>query len=253
MTHNILADPAAAARVRTRAATPTGRGLLRVLAALVLFGVAFGCVEAAVVVYLRGLYDPIHERHYPGSPPGHLFPVLRLEQLDEAGPQVRRWLHVELVREAATLLLLAAAALAVGHNGRTWLAAFVVAFGVWDIFYYVFLKVFLDWPGTLFDWDLLFLLPVPWAGPVLAPVLVAFTMIVTGGLVLWRENAGRPVQAAGRHWAGLVAGGLILVAAFCWDWQSTLAGGEPTAFPWPLFAAGEGLGLAAFALAWQNQ
>jgi hypothetical protein len=222
------------------------------MTALLLFGVAFGCIEAAVVVYLRGLYEPIHQRLYPGSAANDLFPVLRLEQLDDAGPQVRRWLHTELVREVATLLLLAAMGLAVGHNGRAGFAAFVVAFGVWDVFYYVFLRLFVDWPGSLLDWDLLFLLPVPWAGPVLAPVLVALTMVGAGGLVLWREHAGRPVRAAGRHWAGLAAGGLVVVAAFCWDWQGTLAGEMPAAFPWPLFAAGEGVGVAAFALAWRN-
>jgi hypothetical protein len=87
---------------------------------------------------------------------------------------------------------------------------------------------------------------------VLAPLLVALTMVVAGGLVLWRENASRPVRAQWEHWAGLVAGGLLVVAAFCWDWQTTLAGQVPSAFPWLTFAAGEGLGLAAFVLAWRN-
>ena len=58
-----------------------------------------------------------------------------------------------------------------------------IAFGVWDIFYYVFLKIIYDWPKSLFDWDILFLLPLPWWGPVLAPVCIAALMIVWGTLV----------------------------------------------------------------------
>ena len=52
-------------------------------------------------------------------------------------------------------------------------AGFVVVFGVWDIFYYVFLRVLVTWPASLLDWDILFLIPLPWVGPVLAPVLIA--------------------------------------------------------------------------------
>jgi hypothetical protein len=37
-----------------------------------------------------------------------------------------------------------------------------------------------DWPKSLFDWDILFLLPLPWWGPVLAPVCIALLMIVWG-------------------------------------------------------------------------
>src|SRR5260370_41738641 len=101
-----------------------------------------------------------------------------------------RWLTVELVREAATLVMLAGFALAVAGNFRHWLAAFMIAFGLWDVFYYASLKVLLDWPDSWMTWDLLFLLPVPWASPVLAPVLIAMSMIGAGIVVLWRESIG---------------------------------------------------------------
>ena len=80
-----------------------------------------------------------------------------------------RILLVDLVREFGTMVMLAAMGLAIGRNLREWFAGFMIAFGVWDIFYYVFLKVILDWPASLWTWDLLFLLPVPWIGPVIAP------------------------------------------------------------------------------------
>ena len=123
--------------------------LTRVLTALLLFGVAFAYVEAAVVVYLRVHYDPIRREAYPEKAPGELFPMLRWEHLEEAGPQYVHMLWTELGREAATLLMLAAIGLAVGRNLRQWLAGFMIAFGIWDIFFYVFLKLLIDWPASI--------------------------------------------------------------------------------------------------------
>src|SRR5437763_3624742 len=140
---------------RARAPAP---GLARALTSLVLFGVAFGYVEAAVVVYLRAAYEPLHERLYPrahGDPRlGGLLPFIPLQRLQSAGPAFVDWTATELAREAATLLLLTAAALAVAHNFRQWFAAFVLAFGLWDLCYYVFLKVLIDWPASLLTWDI---------------------------------------------------------------------------------------------------
>lgn len=226
--------------------------LTRVLTALLVFGAAFGYVEAAVVVYLRALYEPMHQRLHPHRAPDDLFPVIRLDQLRAEGPQPMRWLAVELAREAATLAMLAAAALAVARNFRQWFAAFLFVFGIWDIFFYVFLKVLLDWPPSLATWDLLFLLPVPWVGPVAAPVLVALAMVGSGTVVWWREARGRPLRLRGGHWAAVVVGGVILVLAFCWDYRNILAGGFPNPFPWPLFAGGLGVAGVSFVHAWRT-
>lgn len=218
----------------------------RALTALALFGVAFGYVEAAVVVYLRNIYDPIRARVYPGYP-GELFPLLRPEHLPD--PQL---LLIELGREFATLAMLAAAALAVSRNPRTWLAAFGLAFGVWDIFFYVFLKLTIGWPASLFTWDILFLLPGPWVGPVIAPVLVSAAMIAAGIVVFVAEDKGRPLAASKPHWVSIVAGGLIVVASFLWDWRNTLAGNWPNPFNWMVFWAGMAIGTAAFVHAWRR-
>jgi hypothetical protein len=214
--------------------------------ALALFGVSFGYVEAAVVVYVRANYEPLHQQLHPERSATDLFPVILPAQLEAAGPQYVRWLYTELVREAATLAMLAAVALAVAGSVRERLAAFVVAFGLWDVFFYVFLRILIGWPVSLFDWDLLFLLPLPWVGPVLAPVLVALAMIVAGVAVLRREAAGWPFRLGGSHWAAISSSGLIVIVAFCWDWRNILAGGMPNPFPWPLFAFGLLLGLAGF-------
>jgi hypothetical protein len=220
--------------------------LARTIAALWLFGIAFGFVEAAVVVYLRALYEPIHQKLHPDRAPGDLFPLLRLDQIEAEGPETRRRVEIELVREAATLVMLAGVGLAAARNAREGFAAFLVAFGVWDIFFYLFLKVLLDWPASLWTWDVLFLLPVPWSAPVIAPVLVAASMIGAGTLALAREAAGRPVRLGRLDWGLVFAGGLVIVVAFCWDFRNILAGGRPNPFHWPLFVLGEAVGLAGF-------
>jgi hypothetical protein len=214
--------------------------------ALGLFGIAFGYVEAAVVVYLRTIYGPIRQATFPTMPHGDLFPLLRIEHLQAAGPQYVRLLRAEMGRELATMVMLAAVGLAIGRNFRQWLAGMMIAFGVWDIFYYVFLKLLLGWPASLWTWDILFLLPVPWLGPVIAPVLVSLSMIVAGVVLLWRESLGRPVRCGTLQWALMVLGGLVVVVAFCWDSQHAAAGGRLKPFNWLLFTLGEAMAAAGF-------
>src|SRR5262252_4049559 len=101
----------------------------RQLIALLTFGIAFGYLEAAVVSYLRLLHEPARQRFYPGRPPGELFPLLTLEQARAAGPEQPRTLAIEVGREAATIVMLAAIALAAARNRGQWAAAFAIAFG----------------------------------------------------------------------------------------------------------------------------
>src|SRR5260370_15930835 len=119
-------------------------------------------------------------------------------------------LAIEIGREAATIVMLAVVALAVARNAGDWAAAFVITFGTWDITFYVFLKVLLDWPASIFTWDILFLLPVPWVGPVLAPVLVSAVMIVAGVWHLRAQAQGQAVRI-GAHWIGIMVGAAIIV------------------------------------------
>jgi hypothetical protein len=221
----------------------------RTLAGLVLFGVSFGYVEAAVVVYLGELYEPLALELHPERRPGDLFPLITREQLEATDSAHLRLLKIEVIREAATMVMLASVALAVCWNFNTCVAAFVIAFGVWDICYYVFLKALIDWPASLLEWDLLFLIPIPWVGPVLAPVLVAISMVVAGTLLLWREWADMPVRIGWQHWSSIVLGGLVIIVAFCWNYRQVMGGGMPNPFPWSIFLVGEAIGLAGFSLA----
>jgi hypothetical protein len=215
--------------------------------ALVLFSVAFGYLEAAVVVYLRNLSEPVRVSYYPSTTSADLFPILTPRELRTADSgRLWRLLRVEIPREAATLAMLVAVAFIVGTNGMQRLAAFVLAFGTWDIAFYAFLKVLIGWPASLLSWDLLFLLPIPWSGPVLAPVLVSSTMIGGGIILLQREAAGHAVRLGAFDWTGVFLGVFIILGSFTWDYRNVLSGRMPHPYEWPLFALGEGVSVASF-------
>jgi hypothetical protein len=219
---------------------------LRPVAILLLFGTAFGYLEAAVVSYLRILHEPARRLFYPERPPGELFPLLTLEQVRTAGPEQQETLFVEIGREAATMLMLAAIALAVAGNARQWTAAFAIAFGVWDIVFYAGLKLLLGWPASLLTWDILFLIPLPWVGPVLAPVLVSIAMITAGIWCLWHESSGRPLRIGLWNIAGVLLGALVIVLSFTLDYRITMAGGMPHPFHWDVFGLGMGIGAVSY-------
>lgn len=126
---------------------------------LLIFAIAMGFLEAIVVVYVRELYYP----------DGFNFPLVALPA---------RLVLIELVREITTLLMLGSVAWISGKTFLKRLSVFLFLFGIWDIIYYVALKIFIDWPESLFTWDILFLIPITWVGPVLAPVICSLVMIV---------------------------------------------------------------------------
>jgi hypothetical protein len=218
----------------------------RTVLALLLFGAAFGYLEAAVVSYLRALHEPARQRFYPGRSPADLFPLLTLDQVRAAAPGQMQTLAIEIGREAATIAMLAAIALAVASSAGEWAAAFVIAFGVWDIAFYLFLKLLLDWPASLFTWDILFLLPVPWVGPVLAPVLVSVMMIAAGVWQLRAQSRGEVIRIGAAHWSGIMTGAVIIVISFAMDYRNIMAGGIPHKFNWWLFTTGLGIGVLSY-------
>jgi hypothetical protein len=233
---------------QTRAGTEGMRSraeLWRVVAGLVVFSAAFGYVEAAVVAYLRSIYTPLRVHFYPGSS-GEVFPLLSLEQLRILGPEHVVRLKTELGRELATLLMLAGATLTAARKLREWIAAFLVCFGTWDITFYLFLRLLLHWPVSFLTWDILFLIPVPWTGPVIAPVLASLSMIGSGLLLLWREYDNKPVYITRLRWGLILLGGALTVAAFVWDSRNTASGGDPKPFNWVFFMSGEAIGLLSF-------
>ena len=198
-------------------------------------------VEAACVYYLRAMVDRLEP--YQANP---------LPMHGVLGP-------VELVREAATLIMLLAVGGIAGRTRATRLGYTAIAFGVWDIFYYVFLKIIYDWPKSLLDWDILFLIPLPWWGPVIAPISIALLMIVWGTLVTRdavRESSPREsLRSGGLQRTRYRVGALRVHGRFVSRGQpgSDRAGnGTPTVFNWPLFALAVTLMAAPVAqLAWR--
>jgi hypothetical protein len=153
--------------------TPSRAGNVWVRYAVVCaWAVAFAAVEAMIVYYLRKLFG-IEYR-------------LRFTAADFHFPHA--YLAYEQAREAATMVML----LAVGFlAGRTWwqrVAFWLLAFGVWDIFYYVWLWVLLRWPSSLGDRDLLFLIPNEWWDPVWMPVLASCGFIAVATLIVARTR-----------------------------------------------------------------
>jgi hypothetical protein len=206
---------------------------------VVFWAIAFAYVESAVVEYMRAIY-------YPLSQGGFQFPVYTLKQLAALGDEHTKRLAIELGRELATLVMLATLGLIAGKNRREAWAHFMVAFGVWDIFYYLWLKLFLNWPSSLMTWDLLFLVPVPWVSPALAPVIISVVMIACGIVVLHFEGRERPLVATWRDWLVISGGGAIVIVSFCWDYTNTMDGGVPNPFLWPVFGVGLLLSFATF-------
>ncbi len=185
-------------------------------------------VESAVVVYLRAIY-------YPS---GFSFPITIIPD---------RMAGIEVGREAATLLMLLAVSVLAGSDRWERFLCFCLAFGVWDIFYYVWLRVFIGWPTSLLTWDILFLIPVPWIGPVVAPLTVSIGLIGGSLWLLRLKTRGVRLRFSGWHWALAIAGGMLVLASFTLDWRLTLQGEYPPPFRWWLFGLGAAAGLAALA------
>lgn len=154
------------------------------------FAIAFAFLEAAVVVYLRHLLGAAQAGIVPNGDVLLLLPGIAFLEPQTAIKIITdtALLNVERVREAATIVVLASVAVLAGRKFLEKAAYFFLAFGIWDIFYYVFLRMTIGWPQGLADPDVLFLLPVPWVGPVFVPVLVSFILVAGSLLYLARST-----------------------------------------------------------------
>jgi len=213
-----------------------------------IFSIAMGFLETAVVIYLRKLYYP----H------GFSFPLAPVHQDISI---------TELFREAATIIMLITTGMLAGRNKAERFGYFLYSFAVWDIFYYVFLKVFINWPESLMTWDILFLLPLPWVGPVLTPVILATTMALFAVTIVHYTNKQVAVSMKRVERILLWSGALIAIISFMQDyvehkgitlWKNIttpsrslfmeLVDYVPVWFDWPLFLFAEALILSAYFL-----
>lgn len=222
---------------------------------LTIFAIAMGYLETAVVVYLRQIYYP----------QGFRFP------LQPIAPNIAL---IEFLREAATIVMLCGVGWLTGKTAIQRFAFFLYVFAVWDIFYYVFLYLLLGWPESLFTWDILFLIPVAWVGPVLAPCVVALTMILFAYAVIWLNNRGYAARFSQPTLWFFLAGGLIIIGSFVYGYLAFVRqthglsalwtpGGRqslfaetaqyvPVHYPWWVFIIGEILFLLGIAFFFQR-
>jgi len=215
---------------------------------LTAFSIAMGYLESAVVVYLRMIFYP----------EGFSFPLKAIDQHTAV---------VEILREAATLIMLAGAGIIAGRTRTEKFGFFLYCFAVWDIFYYVFLKLLIVWPESLLTWDILFLIPVTWVGPVVAPVINSLTMIALAGLISYFTDKKLSLKINKPEWLLLILGSLVTIISYTYDYMNFMlnrfnltdffdpsmqsemlenaTGYIPQSFPWWIFIAGELILLSA--------
>lgn len=200
-----------------------------------LFAIAMGLLEAICVVYIRKILLPIG---------GSLNEII-LSNYD---------LTIEVIREITTMVMLSTVAILAAYNWRTRLSMFFLAFGVWDIFYYIGLKLLLDWPPTtIVEWDALFLIPVNWYGPVLAPVLISIYFIIVSVTIVLREATGKKMHIT------KPAILLQLLTFFVWYYSFTKDsnmisefGFESATYSWLLFVLGILFGSVGIFITFRN-
>ena len=189
------------------------------------YAAAMAWVESAVVYYLRTMIHRI-EPYQPNPLPiiGYLGPV-------------------ELGREAATMVMLLTVGILAGKTWRSRFGYTAIAFGVWDICYYLLLKLMCGWPHSFFDWDILFLLPLPWWGPVLAPMCIAALMICWGTLATQLDRPSAAGWRPWKFWSANLVGVLLALYVFMTDTLRVAGQGVeairnvlPVRFNWPLFS-----------------
>lgn len=145
------------------------------LLSVILFAMAMGILEAIVIVYIRQIIFP---------PDGNI-----------ANTPIPNFnFTLEAIRESMTIIMITTLSILAAFNWRTRLAMFFLAFGIWDIFYYIGLKIFIDWPASIMDWDTLFLIPVAWYSPVLVPVIISAYFIFGSVFIVLHEGNGTKLR-----------------------------------------------------------
>ena len=184
-----------------------------------LFAIAMAYLESAVVVYLRAMYgieDLVRDINF----------------------ETDIYTFIEIGREAATIVMLIIIGLIAGNTWQKKIGYFFLSFGVWDIFYYIWLYVFIQWPKSLFEWDILFLIPIPWWGPVIAPILISILLISIGYLLIRDVR----IKVTTIDWIAFGLSIIILLYTFTEDSIKVIFSGtgdltqiRPTSFKWILF------------------
>ncbi|MFC1629661.1 hypothetical protein ACFL11_00305 [Patescibacteria group bacterium] len=181
---------------------------------LAIFGIAMGVFEAATVVYIRelGKMDMLNINLYP----------------------------IELTREVSTIAMLVIIAVITGKNFLQRFSFFIYTFAFWDIFYYVAFHIFISWPPSLSTWDVLFLIPIVWQGPVIAPIFCSLMMILLAIEIVYLQIKNRSLRIDLPEWTLLCLGGSVILLSFLWNSIQGISPEElpPPSYNWLLFGIG---------------
>jgi hypothetical protein len=171
------------------------RQIVKILLWTGIFAIAMAFLESAVVVYLRALYYP----------EGFEFPLKMMNQ---------NIIITEIFREAATMIMILTIAIISVKSLISRFAVFIYVFAIWDIFYYIWLVLLLGWPHSFLTWDLLFLIPVTWVGPVVAPVINSLTMILLAVIILIYRKNDETFRLVFLEWALLITGSFLMIYVY---------------------------------------
>ncbi len=205
----------------------SGREITKTVLVYFIFGFAMAYLESAVVVYLRKIYYP----------QGFYFPLKIIS------PSIA---VVEVGREFSTLLMLVFVALMHKGNFKERFSLFAFSFAVWDLFYYFWLKVLLNWPTGFGDWDILFLIPLPWIAPWIAPAMISIALIISSLIVLYRSEKFPEKILNKYEWTGEIAAALLILFSFFTETKNVLSGGIPKNFCWWIYILGFAIGIGIF-------
>lgn len=167
---------------------------------VIILSIALAFMESAVVIYLRDIIYP----------EGFKFPL---------NPIRDDLILTEILREASTLIILVFIGLIAARTFSHRFAYFLLSFAVWDIFYYVFLKLLIGWPESIFTWDILFLIPTTWTGPVITPVIVSFTFILISVAIIFFTGKASDTRILLREWGIFIIGCTSIFLSFIWDYS----------------------------------
>ncbi|HUL43560.1 MAG TPA: hypothetical protein VLY03_04315 [Bacteroidota bacterium] len=195
--------------------------------------IAFAFVESSVVVYLRALY-------YPG---GFRFPLHAM---------MPQHVVVEMAREIATIIMLLTIGFLSGRSRWERFAFFLIAFGLWDILYYAWLEVLLHWPASLTDWDILFLVPIPWIAPVIAPIVVSVMSILWGIVILRHAHTHPSFRPLRSSWGAAILGSAIILYTFLNNVNATLYSQNSLDYSYRLFLTGVVCYLIVLLMEWRR-
>jgi hypothetical protein len=166
----------------------------KTLIILAILAIAMAYLEATVVIYLRKLFGLANQTSFPSLfsqqdialSLGFVSFLKAESALKMFG--THKLLLIEQLREVSTIIMLICVAWVTERHWSARAGVFLFTFGVWDIFYYLFLYIWLRWPPSITTPDILFLIPSPWLAPVFVPLTISILLVIIGAILFQKTT-----------------------------------------------------------------